>query len=83
MQHAEKELQNAVMKHPTKEPVAERNGTQPVSVTQTEPLSRNLHQSRLNQPDHSQLLKISVCPHIMVTLKEIHLHSPVHQRDKG
>jgi hypothetical protein len=83
MQHAEKELQNAVVKHPTKEPVAERNGTQPITMPEAEAFSGNLHKGRLGHPYHPQFLKISVCPHIMVPLREIHLHSPVHQRDKG
>jgi hypothetical protein len=48
-----------------------------------EAFSGNLHKGRLGHPYHPQFLKISVCPHIMVPLKEIHLHSPVHQRDKG
>ena len=83
MKHAEETLSQTVMKESAKETVSERNRAQTVSVSQTETLAPYLDQSRLNKLLHAQLLEIAVCPYIVVSLEEIHLHSPVHQVLKG
>ena len=79
MKHAEETLSQTVMEEPAKETVSERNRAQTVSVPQTETLAPYLDQSRLNKLLHTQLLEIAVCPYIVVSLEEIHLHSPVHK----
>jgi hypothetical protein len=67
------------MEQTAEKPVSERDRTQPISVSEAETLSRNLHHTRLHKLHHSQFLKISVRPHVVVTLEEIHLHPPVHK----
>ena len=52
-------------------------------MAKTEAFAINLDNSRLDKLLHTQFLKIAVCPHVMVTLEEIHLHSPVHQVLEG
>ena len=79
MQHAEKNLEHAVMEHTAQKPVSERHGAKSVTMTETETLCGNLHHSRLNQFLHPQFLKITVGPDIVVTLEEIHFDSLVHK----
>jgi hypothetical protein len=79
MQHTEKELGQPVMEQTSKKPVPEWDRTQTVSMTKAESLTGNLHDTWLYETYHTQLLEIAVCPHIMVSLEKIHLHSPVHK----
>jgi hypothetical protein len=79
MQHAEKELQDTAVEHTTKETVTEWNRTQPVTMAQTEDTAIDFNQCRLFKALHTQFLKITICPHIVVSLEEIHLHSPVNK----
>ena len=58
MEHAEKDLRNAVVEKSSKETVTERNRTQPVSMAETEPLSIYFHKTWLLQALHSELLEI-------------------------
>ena len=67
------------MEKPAKKTISERNRTQTVTMTQTETLSLDLHHTRLGQFHHSQFLEITVSPDIVIALKKINLHSPVHQ----
>ena len=83
MKKTEKELCHTAVEDPTKEAVAGRNRTKSVTMTETETLSSYLNQGRLDKFPHAKFLEITVCPNVMVALEEIHLHSPVHQIDKG
>jgi hypothetical protein len=67
------------MEDTTKEPVAKRRRTQTITMSQTEHLAVYLNQSRLSETDHAKLLKIGICPYIVVTLKEIHLYTTRYQ----
>ena len=67
------------MKCRAQEAISGRHRPQTVAMAQTEHLAANLHQSRLHQTLHSELLEIAVCPHVVVSLEEIHAHSPVYQ----
>jgi hypothetical protein len=79
MQHAEKELQDAIVEDSSEETVSRRHRTQAIPMTQTEHLTPNLDKSRLHHTFHAKLLKIAVGPHVMITLEEEHLHAPVHK----
>jgi hypothetical protein len=83
MQHAEEYLEKTAMEDRTKETVPERNRAKAVSMTDTEPLSCNLHQTRLFQTDHTQFFKIGICPHVVISLEEIHFDASIHQVTKG
>ena len=54
-------------------------GTEAITMAEAELPACNIYDSRLYKTLHSQFLEIAVCPHIMVSLEEIHLHSSVHQ----
>lgn len=79
MQHTEKELRNTVVEKSAQETIAERYRTKAVTMPQTEAPASYLDHSRLDELLHAKLLEVAVCPHIVVSLKEIHLHTPVHQ----
>jgi len=83
MQKAEQELENPVVEHSAQEPITQRSRPQAVSVAQAERFAADLHKSRLLQAYHSEFLEIAVCPHVVIALEEIDLHSPVHQRRQG
>ena len=83
MEHAEKELQDTVMEDPSEETVSERHRTQAVAMTETEDLVTDFHKCRLVETLHAEFLEILIGPHVVVALKEVHLHSPVHQTLKG
>jgi hypothetical protein len=52
-------------------------------VSQTERLAVYTDKGRLDKPDHPELFKIAVCPHIMVPLEKVHLDPCVHQVRQG
>jgi hypothetical protein len=79
MEHAEKDLQESVVEDTAKETITERNGTEAISMSEAETLSGDLDKSRLLKLLHAQFLEIRIRPHIVVSLEEKHLHSPVHQ----
>ena len=79
MQEAEQELKDSVMEDGTEETVSARHGAETVAVTEAEHLTADLHKSWLLKTFHTKFLEIAVCPHIVVTLEEIHINSPVHQ----
>jgi hypothetical protein len=63
----------------TEETVSYRYRSQTISMAETETLSGNLHQRRLLETDHSEFLEIRIAPDIVISLEEIHLHTPIHQ----
>lgn len=79
VQKAEEELQDAIMKGSAQKAVSQRDRAQPIAVTEAESLAFDLHYGRLLKALHAQFLKVAVCPHIVIPLKETHLHSPVHK----
>ena len=79
MKHAEKELSQRIMEKSAKEAVAERNRAKAVTMSKAETLALDLNYSRLDKLLHAQLLKIAVCPHIVVSLEEVYTHTSVHQ----
>ena len=58
MKHAEQHLCNAVMEKSAKKTVTERNRTQPVTMTETEPFSINFDEIWLLKALHAQFLEV-------------------------
>jgi len=83
VQKAEKELEDAVMKHSTEETISHGNRPQTISMSYAERLASYFHESRLLQAYHSEFLEIAVCPYIVIALEKVNLHTPVHQRSQG
>ena len=83
MQKTEESLGHAAMKHSPEDSVTDRNRPKSVSMAKAEPPAPELHDIWLDQTYHPEFLKKPVCPHIMVALEEIHLHSSVHQCSQG
>ena len=83
MQEAEKELCHLVVEQAAEETVAKRDRTQTITMTQTEHIPADGHETRLFEALHSQFFKIGICPYIMIPLEEIYLHTPVHQVGQG
>ena len=79
MEKAEKELRHTVVEKPAQKTVSERNRAQTVAMTETEHTPADLDLIRLLKLLHAKLLEIAVCPHVVISLKEIHLHPPVHK----
>lgn len=65
------------MEDSTQETISPRRRPQTVAMSQTEHLSIDIDQSRLFQTLHPEFLEIAVCPHVVISLEEIHVHSPV------
>ena len=63
--------------------VAQWNGAEAITMTQTEHIPADGHKTRLFEALHSQFFKIGICPYIMIPLEEIYLHTPVHQVGQG
>jgi hypothetical protein len=79
MKQTEHKLQEAVMEHAAKETIAERNGTEAITMAEAELPTCNIYDSRLYKTLHSQFLEIAVCPDIVIAAEEEDLHSPVHK----
>ena len=82
MQHAEKNLKHTIVENTTEEPISRRNRSKTVAMTETELLAGNFHDMRLFKAFHAKLFKIAICPDIVISWKEINLHSPIHQGRK-
>ena len=83
MKHAEEELEDARVEDRTEEAIAHGNRSESVAVSEAEALAFNLNNVRLLKLDHSELFEIRICPYIVVSLEEIHLHSLIHQILEG
>lgn len=79
MEKTEKELRHTAVEKPAQKTVSERNRTQTVAMTETEHTPVDLDLIRLLELLHAKFLEIAVCPHVMIPLKEIYLHPPVHK----
>ncbi len=83
MEGAEEELKHPVVEDAAEETVAGRHRPEAVAVAEAESAAADFGHIRLDEALHAQLLEIAVCPHVMVSLKEEDLHSPVHKVLQG
>ena len=79
MKKTEKELRDTAMEKSAQETISERHRAQTVAMTEAEHTPAYLDLTRLPKLLHAEFLEIAVCPNIMISLEEIHLHSPVHK----
>ena len=71
------------MENTPEQTVAERHGTKPVPVSETETRTPDFDICRLLETDHAEFFKIMIGPDIVIALKEKDLHPGIDKSSQG